>query len=1152
MANLAAESVVPGVAGVLRWGLILLLGFATLTFGGTPSWAGAILILFTFALVALWLIQSICSGQFEFRPTPLDLPLVLFLGLILVQLFIGYPIRLNQPDLGRQLLSAVQANPGELPFIPGSVDYHATRWSLLFFLAYVACFYLVVHTLDRREHVTQFLLFIVGMAGVGGVYGLLEYLSGNQGVLGLKPEGGGRVRGTFINPDHFGAFLAMALMAGIGMLIALGTRRIRRSGRREDSRPEDGDEGRVLEPSASRSGEQQEQLFQNVLLLFVLGLVGTALVFTMSRGAIVSAFVAGGAVAGMLGLHARLGRRRLLGAAVLLLVSAFVLWIGLGPLLDRFGQVAVGWSDRLIIYHQALRIVRDFPLLGTGFGTFGAVFPRYQAPPLGLDLRFSHAHSDFLQLATEGGVATLAILGLGLWALVREVAAVRILGIAKPVPAWPWRRALVVSGIATVTVLALTGTLSSGLLVRSGVAVVIFGALSLVLSSSPQDSDETLQTGPGQEPSSRVANNRGISPSGRRRDPFNIGVALGSLGALVAILIHSLGDFSLRIPANALLLSALLGVSLQAARVRFRDHGPEHLSPVVVVPLRGRRRVLFALGGAVILGWCSWTALSSALAESRILRAADMVEGIGLTEQWRPDRPWVAWTRRSAAALSLVRGGVWLDPTNPRGHLGLGRLYEVLALRAWNTGVSAEGRLLPDVAQRAEETRRSLSTALTSFSRAAYLAPMDRRAWGQLGWTHGTMAWAAADEQGEAAERQASLAAFHRGMALRPNDPYPFQLQADYAFQWVQGQRGRMSSEYLLGTETYQAGLKATRHLVELQPTYLPEALNRVLLSTRDFGTIQGVIPPHAPDFLFAARLLYDQGLYEISRLALERAVALAPDEDRPIFSQYLAEDSIRRGEVSRAVQLLEFVLGLDPQNLDARLMLADAMAKEKLGDRALREYQSAVETAKRLASSAASRPAPGGLPSEPLPRTRMEIVEEALRERDLLVAGSERDPLVKALTALAVFHERRGESDLAIPLWERAIARDPRDARSRFGYGESLDSIGAWIPAQTEYRRALELDAKDIGLRFRLADKYAQNGPFERAMDLWREITRLRPANVEARVRLAGAYEKLGRRKEAELEYDQVLRLEPNNEVARRALTRLRGRAPVTGTSPS
>ena len=43
-------------------------------------------------------------------------------------------------------------------------------------------------------------------------YGLLEYLSGSHGIFGWEnPDYTGRLTGTFANPDHFAAWLAMLI-----------------------------------------------------------------------------------------------------------------------------------------------------------------------------------------------------------------------------------------------------------------------------------------------------------------------------------------------------------------------------------------------------------------------------------------------------------------------------------------------------------------------------------------------------------------------------------------------------------------------------------------------------------------------------------------------------------------------------------------------------------------------------------------------------------------------------------------------------------------------------------------------------------------------------------------------------------------------------
>jgi O-antigen ligase len=68
-------------------------------------------------------------------------------------------------------------------------------------------------------------------------------------------------------------------------------------------------------------------------------------------------------------------------------------------------------APRTDVWADTLRMATDFPLFGTGFGTFAEVYPRYQTAHAGRTVEY--AHSDWVQLLAEGGLAgTLAVLAL--------------------------------------------------------------------------------------------------------------------------------------------------------------------------------------------------------------------------------------------------------------------------------------------------------------------------------------------------------------------------------------------------------------------------------------------------------------------------------------------------------------------------------------------------------------------------------------------------------------------------------------------------------------------------------------------------------------------------------------------------------------------
>ncbi len=148
-------------------------------------------------------------------------------------------------------------------------------------------------------------------------------------------------------------------------------------------------------------------------------LLTVSLIFTYSRGAWVSLALAiplallvlrppswGASALRMVLLTASVA------IAVVLLTKGTVLQGAPGGMLGGRASTSIfqdlSFQGRLGFWQSGLRIFRDYPLLGTGAGTFGAVHPLYQR-----DVRFyaSDAHNRYLQTAAELGligVVTLA------------------------------------------------------------------------------------------------------------------------------------------------------------------------------------------------------------------------------------------------------------------------------------------------------------------------------------------------------------------------------------------------------------------------------------------------------------------------------------------------------------------------------------------------------------------------------------------------------------------------------------------------------------------------------------------------------------------------------------------------------------------------
>lgn len=222
--------------------------------------------------------------------------------------------------------------------------------------------------------------------------------AGLQVLVGLRPwlsELVPRLRGSYANPDHLCLLLEMAACVACGgVLWALSTRRFRGQ-------------------ASLRSGAV---MVAGTALLLSL----SAIAFTGSRS---------GMVAILFGLTVQVvaanrGRRGLAIAATAgagLAALGFLAWLGLGRSLGRLTATTwfeVVWGPRAQVWLESLELIRQFPLTGTGLGTFEQAFPLVQ--PVGLDgVRWAKAHNDVLEWTVSGGAVGALVAAAGAFFLIR-------------------------------------------------------------------------------------------------------------------------------------------------------------------------------------------------------------------------------------------------------------------------------------------------------------------------------------------------------------------------------------------------------------------------------------------------------------------------------------------------------------------------------------------------------------------------------------------------------------------------------------------------------------------------------------------------------------------------------------------------------------
>lgn len=106
--------------------------------------------------------------------------------------------------------------------------------------------------------------------------------------------------------------------------------------------------------------------------------------------------------------------------AVLMMAITTTLFL-LSKSFERYEKSGLDDHGRSALHVTAVSVIKEFPLFGTGPGTYPAVQHMYKKSELGNTAMSKHAHSDYLEvIATHGGLGAL-LLASGLLLMLRKV-----------------------------------------------------------------------------------------------------------------------------------------------------------------------------------------------------------------------------------------------------------------------------------------------------------------------------------------------------------------------------------------------------------------------------------------------------------------------------------------------------------------------------------------------------------------------------------------------------------------------------------------------------------------------------------------------------------------------------------------------------------
>src|SRR5258707_68091 len=343
---------------------------STLAYGTVHYWALATFALSAAGIVCLWSIDGLVLRSAQLSRNALQWPLLGMVALGLIQLF---PLR--AADNGGLPLSPVRAL---------SLDPYATRLVLVQITALVIYFAATLIFTDTPRRLRTIVRTITIFGFLLAMFGLTQsFTSDGTRVYWFRQLAQSTAFGPFINRHHFAGYMELAIGLPLGLLFS----------------------GAI-------------ESYKRPLYAFVVMMMGVALIMTNSRGGIISLaaeilFLVVVATPGL-----RRGERRPRAQRIRSALLRAGLAFGLIAVLIG-GTIAVGGSDvftrllgtpnaadpttgRAHFWSVTLDVIKAYPLVGSGLGSFGVIYTRYDS--LNGFYRLEQAHNDYLQTLADGGL----------------------------------------------------------------------------------------------------------------------------------------------------------------------------------------------------------------------------------------------------------------------------------------------------------------------------------------------------------------------------------------------------------------------------------------------------------------------------------------------------------------------------------------------------------------------------------------------------------------------------------------------------------------------------------------------------------------------------------------------------------------------------
>jgi len=368
---------------------IFLIIFSPLAFGTVEPWSYAVMEILTFFALAMLLITG-AKNQETLLAVPGIIPLLLFLVYIIIQIIPLPPavVKFFSPA-AYNLHSAAIALSAPDAWMTFSIHPANTLKEFFRWATYAAFYVLTIQLLRRHDRIKKTVVAVTIFGALLSFSSILQfYLTDDMALWFRHVPKNSLIVGPYICHNHYAGLMEMIFPVVLALFF------FHRPRARSTS---------LLKGVVEILSQEKANI--HILIGMAALLIATSVFVSLSRGGMLSLCLSLVFFTYLL-LKRKISRSNtILITAIIVLTALSVGWFGWGKIFERFASLkkvdGTIYEARLDFWKDTVKIVKDFPVTGTGMGTYGDIYPSYQSG-FG-NLTVDHAHNDYLELAAEGG-----------------------------------------------------------------------------------------------------------------------------------------------------------------------------------------------------------------------------------------------------------------------------------------------------------------------------------------------------------------------------------------------------------------------------------------------------------------------------------------------------------------------------------------------------------------------------------------------------------------------------------------------------------------------------------------------------------------------------------------------------------------------------